>query len=534
VRYVRRRLITAALLLSAVQPAAAFAQADVADALRHRIELARTTGVLRVDGATIDGHELITTVYEQRQYAPLWLDPRRRDRLLHAILALYGDGLDPQDYHAATLTRLQNDSQATPERNAEADLVRTSALLRAAHDLRFGRIDAATLERRADFQRPLHGSDAVAAARALLEQDPVDALHTVRPRHFTYTGLVAALAALRDTQRRGGWSTVPHATLALDSTGFAVPALRRRLHEEGDLPAGADTTLLGFDVVLQQAVRSFQHRHGLNPDGVVGPATLRQLQLPLAGRIDQVRVNLERARWVVHDLGDTFVAVNIAGALVYFVRDGTVLMETRAIVGRTATRTPTFTATMRHVELNPTWTVPPGIVGEVLAEVRRRPGWLAAQGMRVLDHAGRSVNPSNVDFARYSARTFPYVFRQDPGPLNPLGTIKFVFPNSHNVYLHDTPARQLFDQEVRMFSHGCIRIQNPVRLAALVLDDPASTEDALQHAIGSGRTRVIPLKQTIPVLVLYWTAAADLHGALHFHDDVYSRDAALLRALDRR
>ncbi|HSJ08936.1 MAG TPA: L,D-transpeptidase family protein, partial [Longimicrobiales bacterium] len=215
----------------------------------------------------------------------------------------------------------------------------------------------------------------------------------------------------------------------------------------------------------------------------------------------------------------------------YFVRDSVVTFESRVIVGREYTRTPVFSAALRHIDLNPTWTVPPGIVGEVLAAARRDAGYLSRQGIEVLDAAGRAVS---VDVSRYSAATFPYTFRQRPGPLNPLGQVKFVLPNAYNVYLHDTPARSLFASEQRTFSHGCIRVSNPLDLAALVLDTPRWSVEALRAAIATGATRTIPLARPVPVLILYWTASADLHGELHFYADVYDRDPALLRALNTR
>jgi murein L,D-transpeptidase YcbB/YkuD len=210
------------------------------------------------------------------------------------------------------------------------------------------------------------------------------------------------------------------------------------------------------------------------------------------------------------------------------------LYETRAVVGTPYTKTPVFSGMMRYIELSPTWTVPRGIVREVLAHVQRNRSYLAVQGMRVFTHAGAAVDPSGIAFDRYSAATFPYVFRQDPGPLNPLGGIKFVFPNGYNVYLHDTPQRELFARGQRTFSHGCIRIENPLALAELLLDEPdVWNVSTLDSEIAKGETRTLMLGEPIPVLILYWTAVADRHGELHFYPDVYGRDAPLLRALNR-
>jgi murein L,D-transpeptidase YcbB/YkuD len=362
-----------------------------------------------------------------------------------------------------------------------------------------------------------------------------DALGALRPQHFVYKGLAQALADLRKVEQAGGWPRIPEGpAMRRDSADARAPLLRRRLRVSGDLTAevGADSVV--FDALLQEAVRKFQHRHGLNDDGVVGRATLAEMNVPVETRIEQLRINLERARWVTHGLPDTFVAVNVAGARVYFVRAGQVVFESRAIVGKSYTRTPVFSAPMRYIDLNPTWTVPPGIVGEVLARVKKEPGYLQKEGMRVLD-GGRPVDPTGIDFSSYSARTFPYVFRQEAGPANPLGHIKFVFPNEHNVYLHDTPSRSLFEREERLFSHGCIRVENPLRLAELVLGDPVLWSRArIEATIATGETRTIRLERPLPVLILYWTASTDLDGELHFYRDVYERDAELLAALNRR
>jgi murein L,D-transpeptidase YcbB/YkuD len=313
-----------------------------------------------------------------------------------------------------------------------------------------------------------------------------------------------------------------------------VPLLRDRLARTGDLPSHEIARTLRFDADLERSLRSFQHRHGLNEDGVVGDATLRELNVPVGERIAQVRANLERARWVTTDLPETFVVVNIAGAKVYLVREGAVVFETRAVVGASYTRTPVFRAAMQQIELNPTWTVPPSIVDEVLAEIRRDPSYLSRHGLRLLDRTGKEVDAASVDLAGARASAFPWTIRQDAGPLNPLGKVKFVFPNPHNVYLHDTPRRDLFAREQRLFSHGCIRVENPLELAALILNEPDRwTAASLETArTASPTTQVIPLARPLPVLVLYWTAAVDADGTLHFYRDVYRRDAGLLAALD--
>jgi murein L,D-transpeptidase YcbB/YkuD len=522
-------LLVAVSMLAA--PGAVRAQDSVPREIEQRVELLRDAGKLVIAGATVRNRRVLGDVYEASSFAPLWTDASVARQLFEALRTTSADGLDPADYNVAaidSLTRMPPGAVTI----AELDLLRTDALMRVTHDLRFGRVTPtageATVARGATNAGEIGADEMLRLIRSGRLRVEIDAL---RPDHFVYRGLVGALADLRSIEMRGGWQAVPLRTLRPDSTDAAVPQLRRRLRAEG-YATGVGSPPDVFDPALVEAVRSFQHRHGLNEDGIVGPSTIAELNVPVRTRIDQVRINLERARWLAHELPDTFLAVNIAGAKVYLVRADSVAFETRAVVGKTATRTPVFAAALRHIDLNPTWTVPPGIVGEVLARIRRDPGYLAREANRVLDGGGRRIDPATVDFARYSSRSFPYTFRQDPGPANPLGQVKLVFPNDHNVYLHDTPSRELFEREDRNFSHGCIRVKDPLRLAALVLDDPAWTVDSLRAAIAAGGTRTIPLRRPVPVLILYWTASTDLHGELHYYRDAYRRDARVLQELD--
>jgi len=312
-----------------------------------------------------------------------------------------------------------------------------------------------------------------------------------------------------------------------------VPALRRRLVATGDLAAADVLDGDVFDTALERAVRRFQHRHGLNGDGVVGATTLAEMAVPVEVRIDQVRANLERGRWILRDLPASFIVVNVAGQRLYLVRGGSTAWETRVVVGRLATRTPTFVAALSEVVLNPTWTVPASIAPEVVADARSDPAYLSRQGFQVLDAGGGAVDPAAVEAALAGEGRFPYRFRQAPGRSNALGGVKLNFDNPYGVYLHDTPARSFFAREHRTFSHGCIRVEDPLRLAELALDDPAWDRKALEAAVAGGATRSLKPAYPWPILILYWTAAADYDGDLHLYRDVYGRDPALLAALDR-
>jgi murein L,D-transpeptidase YcbB/YkuD len=224
--------------------------------------------------------------------------------------------------------------------------------------------------------------------------------------------------------------------------------------------------------------------------------------------------------------------VNVAGFRVAMVRDNRLVWTSRVVVGRAARQTPIFRDSMTYIELNPTWTVPPTILREdVLPKLKRDPGYLARENISVIDRSGRRIDPQTVNWKAYG-RSVPYTLRQEPGPDNSLGRVKLMFPNEHAVYLHDTPAKALFDKPERSFSSGCIRVEDPLALAALVLNDPAWTKASLEAAIATNKTRRINLKQPVPVLLVYLTAVADPDGTTRFFRDVYDRDPALLRALN--
>jgi len=514
-------------------PLSAHSQEAPVGEVKERVEKLRRDGRLSIAGTMIRASEVLSSLYERAGFQPIWTDPRTANALVQAVRSSTGDGLEPGDYHLGAIEALSA-GPATPATQADLELLRSDALLRLAHDLRYGKVvpDDPAAERQ--LSRPLTGSDpAEDLRRMVLAGALADEISALRPRHPAYRGMMDGLAELRGIQERGGWEEVaPGPALRLGTVDPRVGALRRRLAAEQ--PRVATSGLSDeFDEAIDAAVRAFQRRHGLIEDGIVGPSTLRELNVPVATRIDQLRVNLERVRWIAHALPETYVAVNIPAAKVYLVRDGALLHEARAIVGRTSTPTPTFEASMRYIELNPTWTVPAGIVGEILDEIRGDPAYLRRMDMRVLDRSGRPVDPDPAQLLRYSARDFPYVFRQEPGPLNPLGSIKFVFPNRYNVYLHDTPSKQLFEREQRTFSHGCIRIEDPFRLAELILDDPVRWNRSQLLAAAEAGTRTITLADPLPVVIFYWTATSDGEGELNFYRDVYGRDAAVLAALNR-
>jgi murein L,D-transpeptidase YcbB/YkuD len=318
-------------------------------------------------------------------------------------------------------------------------------------------------------------------------------------------------------------------TLKPGMTDARIPALAARLAATRDLPADvAAGEGVVYDADLAEGVRRFQARHGLAADGAVGTLTLAALNVPVEARIEQLRANLERARWVLYDPESEFLVVNIAGFQLYLVRRGEVVWRTRVQVGRPYRQTPVFRSAVSYLVFNPTWTVPPTIFRQdILPQVRRDVGYLAGRNIDVLDRSGARVDPATVD---WSGRSFPYQLVQRPGADNALGRVKFMFPNEHAVYLHDTPSRDLFERDSRAFSSGCIRVEDPYELVEILLGDtwPRSRVDAL---VSTGRTETVFLPKPMPLMLLYWTAEVDADGRVAFFADVYERDAAVIAAL---
>lgn len=449
--------------------------------------------------------------------------------LLDTLERAAEQGLDPRAYEPDGLRRLARSGadRAGLERAA------TASFLAYARDVRRGR-DLPGLPPRPPLpeERPAALLATVAAA-----PDPAARLAGLPPPSGRYARLVGLLAELRAVAAAGGWTRLPPLPrLAPGEAHPQVPLLRRRLRETGDLVGPAEGEEI--DAALEAGLRAFQARHGLVPDGILGARTAAALAAPVEARISQVILALERRRRVPPDLGPRHLFVNIADFALKLVDRvegprGERTVATRAvIVGTRYHQTPTFAAPLTEVVLNPYWNVPRSIaVGELLPQIRRDPAWLARNHMVVLDEAGRRVDPRGVPWFELGRGRFPFRLRQEPGPDNALGRIKFEMPNPHGVYLHDTPSRELFGRPVRTFSHGCIRVEDPLGLAELLLGAQGVDRAALEAGIATGIRRAIRLREPLLVYVTYLTAFVNADGTVHFRDDVYGRDERLARQL---
>jgi len=534
----------AGILMSPTAPAQSAAQ----EILRSELEQGARDGALVIRDVSIHA-SLAKDLYAQGDYQLLWSSDRQLDALDTLAARMEREGLDPADLQLDAL-RAARDAvrqQGADSSLADVDLLATEALLRGAYQLYFGKVNPAALDSDWNFSRELPAQGAV--REAIASPDLGAYLDKAIPRGSIYRATMAGLARYREIAAAGGWPSVTEGpTLREGDTDPRVVELRKRLEASGHLPAaptpgGAASDIDSgtaipladfFDSELTDAVKRFQSEHGLVVDGAVGKDSIAALNEPVSMRIDQLRMGLERMRWVQQDLQDEMLLVNIAGFQQYLVRNDRIVFESRIMVGKPYRKTPTFRDNIEYLVLNPTWTVPPTILAQdILPAVRKNPAYLRERNLSVLTPDGQAINPDRINWQTVTAKRFPYILRQQPGPQNAMGQIKFMFPNEHLIYLHDTPSRNLFDQSVRTFSSGCIRVERPLELAELLLaGQPGWDRAAIDKALASRVTQNVRLAKPVPILIMYLTAIAEADGRIHFYRDVYKRDAALLAALN--
>lgn len=516
-------------------------QLGTANALEPTAEQIRTYCEAILDGSnrSISGQQIAATTvlpsfYADREFEPAWLEPERFQELLRALKGAEDHGLDPEDYHYSTL--LEWPDVADPVQMAARDVLATEALIRFGYHLHFGKIDAASLDPDWNLSRRLKNKEPVTILEQAVAAPGLEAFLAthLEPGGTFYQGLREALARYRGLAEAGGWPGVPEGpTLRPGDVDPRVAALRSRLQVTDRLLDAKKADSPNYDPGLQAAVERFQGRHGLDADGVVGTRTLEAMNIPVEVRIEQIKANLERTRWVFRDLDPRFLVVNIAGFEAYLVEDRKVVWKSRVQVGKPYRKTPVFKKKMTYLVLGPTWTVPPTILREdIIPKIKKDPDYLANKNMVLLDRSGKLVDVAGLDLTAISPANFPYTVRQEPGPNNALGRIKFMFPNKHFVYLHDTPSRSLFSRAERTTSSGCIRVENPISLAAELLGDPANwSETQVEDRISKANNETVTLTDPIMVFLMYLTAIPDEEGYVRFFNDVYARDQAVLDGL---
>lgn len=472
--------------------------------------------------------------YEGRSYSAAWLEkakPRPQlDALVRSLRSAEREGLNPELYNVVMLEQRRDEASKgfltskgfDPSEAGALDVWLTYLYMKYASDLADGlsdlaRADAAWKIKPERFDPHKH------LEKALLENRIEESLDELKPRAAEYDRLRTALADHRRQAAAGGWPKVPPMKLKPGGKSPHVTALARRLQASGDYTGTIPSEGLGvYSSDLQEAVKRFQRRHGLADDAIIGPPVVAALNVPIEQRIDQIALNMERWRWLPRDLGERFVLVNIPEMRLDVYEGAQVPLTMRVVVGKADTQTPIFNDEMTYLVFSPYWNVPPGIAqDETLPSVMSDPGFLARNNMEVVDKSGAVVDPASVDLSAPEE----YRFRQKPGQDNSLGLVKFMFPNQFNVYLHDTPADSLFARATRSFSHGCVRLEDPVALAAYVLrDQPEWNRERITEAMHAGEEKAVKLKSPLPVYLGYWTARVRPDNTVQFRGDVYNVD----------
>jgi murein L,D-transpeptidase YcbB/YkuD len=486
--------------------------------------------------------------YLHRDFRPAWITddgpgPLAK-RLVASVRQAGHDGLRPEAYHLKRIEALMaeirheltTDGQRHPEKLADLDLLLTDAFLLFGSHLSNGRVNPETI--RSEWFIKSRHVDLVEALQSALQQSDIEAvLEQLRPQHAGYAALKQALVQLRNRMALGGWVFLPAGpSLRRGDRDVRVAALRARLAPVSS--GNSDENDPGFfDAALEKAVLKFQMSHGLEGDGIVGPATLAALNVPVEDRLRQIILNMERWRWLPHDFGNRYILVNIANFELDTIENGETILTMRVVVGKKYRRTPVFTGRMTYMVLNPYWHIPPKIAKkDILPQIKKDPEYLNRKNIRIFESwksKALELTPGSIEWSQVKPKNLSFKFVQEPGPSNALGRVKFMFPNKFSVYLHDTPTRGLFNQTKRSFSSGCIRIEKPIELAEYLLrDDLEWTQEKIVEAIDSRETRIVRLPRPIAVQILYMTAWVDQEGgAIHFRGDVYGRDKPLYQAL---
>lgn len=495
----------------------------------------------------------VSEFYLKRGYFPAWIDEvglkPEASLLLSRIRAFVKDGYSQTEYPIKVIDQLSTDaifmnsqgSSLAPDKAAQLDIELSSAFFLHSLFLSRGRLKTPYFK---GIYKPLKlPFDLPDELEHALQTKTFDTLLAqLAPPQESYHKLMTAKKRYEAIAATGGWNEIPKGPVLKEgSQDDRVILLRKRLVLTADLTDSSLENSDYFDHALKKAVQHFQKRFGLNPDGIVGSSTLDVLNVSTKDRLAQIAINLERWRQMPHDFGERYIEVNIPDFNLRVVDQGKIVQTMRVIVGRKDRPTPTFIGRMTYLELNPYWTVPPKIAKkDILPKIQNDPSFLIRKQIRVFENwkaTAAELDPFSIDWNAISDENFPYRLRQEPVVSNALGQIKFMFPNKLNVYLHDTPSKELFLRRQRNFSSGCVRVENPFQLAAYLLNaDDNWNPQKLRHLLDdeSKKPKVILLKKPIPIYLLYWTTWVEDDNSVHFRNDIYGYDQTFLELLKKQ
>ena len=536
------RLPTAVSLFLLLGIYSGMSQAKVEEALRNITEHLILDGDGQLPtGGVVYQPAIIEAFYSDDNYQPVWVDREQAVRVLEVLAGAAEDGLNPEDYHYTSLKAMLDQSDvnwATGGRSrALFDILLSDGVILYIRHLSQGKVDPRQMDPSFNYSRlEFNPANISTALRTAVSEDTIDdIMEQARPQQGFYQQMKTALANYRDLASRETFLDIPDdVVLKPGNDHVNVLALRQRLVETSHLDSGSEASTL-FDEQLEEAVRRFQKDNDLDVDSIVGKQSYALLNLSWADRVDALRLNMDRLRWIYRDISDDVIVVNIAGFELYYLRDNALVWDTPVMTGTIQHQTPVFTERLKYLEFNPTWTVPRSIIRRSLfPKFSANPQYVVDNNYDLIDRDGQDVDPLAIDWSAYSDRNFPYGVVQQPGENNALGRVKFIFPNQHAIYLHDTPSRALFSRSSRAFSAGCVRVKNPLQFAEILLDDPDKWSlQQIRDLVASGKPKErVYLPRKVDVMLLYWTTSPTSDGRVQFHPDVYNKDPAMLAALN--
>lgn len=497
---------------------------------------------IKVSGTGLYSSVLIPKFYLSNAFYPAWItsynDFDVAFEMINFISDVKNHGLLPQDYHIDELRELKmqliSDSSAVfnAETITKIDVLLTDAFLMLSSHLNQGKVNPETFETEWGIRRDKPELEIDEKLIQFLEEGSVvKNMNQFYPTIFDYELLIEKAKWITENLEKDKKLLIPEAKLSLD---IHTDSTYNHLINE-------KLTLLGYSTtdnkdsleLIFNSIKKFQKHHGLNTDGKIGKLTLEALNIPLQTRLDQLYVNMERLRWLPEKGTGKRVLVNIADFTLDYLENNDTLIHMRTVVGQNFRKTPVFNAKMSYLVFSPTWTVPPGILRkDILPAVAKDISYLSSKGMIVKDRSGNVVNPASIDWKKANASgRFPYTIQQMPGNQNALGRVKFMFPNKYSVYLHDTPSKSLFARDERNFSSGCIRVEKPLELAELLLQETGGWNTSkIANAMNQSTEKTVLLKTPIDVYIYYLTCWSH-NGKVEFRKDIYNRDSAVLKAL---
>ena len=511
--------------------------AFIQDKLEEFFTTHQVGDTFKVDTISFPITTMLVELYRRHNCAPLWANEAQMESLIKVLRSSEFDGLLPIDYRWLQLKKKLEDMHMVRLSDSTfvyAELMATSCFLSYARDMWLGKVDPSKIYSEWNYEKRVIPEDAPTELLNVLHGNLDNVAARLRPKAPVYEKLRRSFIRLDSLERRGlPWPTItyPGYDLKKGDTLCTVLEAKTRFRNMG-IYDGDSSNL--FNDGMQASVKDFQRLINVPQSGKLDKATVARLNFTLEEVRNTIRVNMERCRWLLHSLPDYYVVINIASYTLNVMEKGKVSYSSRVIVGREQTMTPVFQASMSQIIFNPDWSVPRSIIEkEILPALQKNPGYLASHHMQLMK--GETViDPYSVNFKSYTSKTFPYSVRQLPGDDNALGHLKFIMPNPYSIYLHDTPSRYLFAKEERAFSHGCIRVDKPVDLAAVLLKPMGYNREWIDKQIAGKQTYVLALTKKIPIMITYWTCYEDkTTGGLQFFPDIYGRDQQILQELNK-